>query len=449
MYIIRKATKDDVDQILRIYNNSILFLRNLGVDQWQNNYPNIDVVNNDINNDCLYVLTDDKNIIGVMAFIKDKDYTYDKIYNGNWISNGIYYTIHRISVLNKGKNIAKYLIDYAIKESIRDNVLSLRIDTHSDNFVMQKFLEKCNFKYCGEIYLKDGSLRRGYEYMINSNFNKYTNELFSSERTLYNKKEIIVDNSAFKGEEDGESALKECENVLVYNTLFDLRYPLWHSTNIDLNNINMTINCRAPIWYSKNINISDSVLKCVKGLRECSNTNIVNSSIESLEFGWKSNNINVSKSELKGEYMFLDSSVIKLDSVKFNGKYSFQYVCDLEINNCEINTKDAFWHANNVIVRDSYIKGEYLGWYSKNVKFVNCIIESTQALCYCESLVLENCKLVNSDLSFEYSDVTADIESINSSIKNPLKGSIICDKNIDIIMENSKYDSQCVIKIKD
>ena len=60
MYIIRKATKDDDDQILRIYNNSILFLRNLGVDQWQNNYPNIDVVNNDINNDCLYVLTDDK-----------------------------------------------------------------------------------------------------------------------------------------------------------------------------------------------------------------------------------------------------------------------------------------------------------------------------------------------------------------------------------------------------
>ena len=92
---------------------------------------------------------------------------------------------------------------------------------------------------------------------------------------------------------------------------------------------------------------------------------------------------------------------------------------------------------------------EYLAWYSKNLKLINCVIEGTQPLCYCEGLVLENCTMINCDLSFEYSEVNAKINGNVDSIKNPLKGYIECGSKTQIILENSKYDFKGEIVLKD
>ena len=43
---------------------------------------------------------------------------------------------------------------------------SIKIDTHKDNISMQKLLEKNDFKYCGIIYLEDGSQRIAFEKII-------------------------------------------------------------------------------------------------------------------------------------------------------------------------------------------------------------------------------------------------------------------------------------------
>lgn len=451
MYKVEKAKKRDLNYIRKIYDKASEFLKKNKVNQWQNGYPNNEIIEKDFENGNLYVLKNDNDIVGAMAFLKEEEPTYKKIYDGNWLTNNIYYTIHRISVLNKGQGLSKYFFEYAINQCKNDSIKSLRIDTHKDNLVMQRALTKMGFEYCGIIYLKDGDKRIAFERLIDKDMKEYVNEVFSSERALYNKKKIKLINCKIQGEEDGESALKECEDVIVEGTLFDLRYPIWHTNNIDLSNVEMTINCRAPMWYVNNINIKDSNLSCVKGLRECNNVNINNCKIDSQEYAWKCNNILIENSTLNGEYMFLNSNNIKLENVNFSGKYSFQYVKNLEINNCKLNTKDAFWHTENVTVRDSYIKGEYLAWYSKNLKLINCVIEGTQPLCYCEGLILENCAMVNCDLSFEYSDVTADIKGDVDSIKNPLKGYIECGKNTKIILENSKYnfDGQIIFKDKE
>ncbi len=439
MYKIELAKIDEIYQIKKIYNLASEFLKNNNVDQWQNDYPSIEIIQNDILKQQLYVLKEENELLGVMAFLKEEEPTYKNIYNGKWKTNNIYYTIHRITVINKGKGLSKYLFDFAFNICLKDKVTSLRIDTHINNLVMQKTLKKYGFKYCGLIYLLDGSERIAFEKEIIMNYETFERQIFSTERALYNKKDIILKECSISGEEDGESALKECDNVIVEKTLFDLRYPIWHTHNISLKDIEMTLNCRAPMWYSNEIIIESSKLNCVKGLRECSNIEIKKSEINSQEYAWKCKNINVNDSSLSGEYMFLDSQNINLNNVNFNGKYSFQYVKNLNIMNSKIITKDAFWHASNVIVKDSYIKGEYLGWYSKNLTFINCTIEGTQPLCYCEGLVLENCKMINCDLSFEYSDVNAIIDGDVLSIKNPLKGRIQCGKNTEIILENSKY----------
>ena len=89
----------------------------------------------------------------------------------------------------------------------------------------------------------------------------------------------------------------------------------------------------------------------------------------------------------------------------------------MELENCNLDTKDAFWHSKNVTVRDSVIKGEYLAWFSENLTLINCKIIGTQPLCYCKNLKLINCTMEDTDLSFEYSEVEADIKGNVVSIK--------------------------------
>ena len=54
------------------------------------------------------------------------------------------------------------------------------------------------------------------------------NQRFGEERALYHRRGLTLRGCRFAGEEDGESALKECADVAAENCLFDLRYPLWH-----------------------------------------------------------------------------------------------------------------------------------------------------------------------------------------------------------------------------
>ena len=118
------------------------------------------------------------------------------------------------------------------------------------------------------------------------------------------------------------------------------------------------------------------------------------------------------------------------------------------IRDSVLNTKDAFWHSKNVTVYDSTINGEYLGWYSENLRLVRCRISGTQPLCYCKGLVLEDCTMENADLSFEYSDVNADIRGSVLSVKNPHSGRIVADSVGEIISGNSVMDNNCEIVIR-
>ncbi len=97
-------------------------------------------------------------------------------------------------------------------------------------------------------------------------------------------------------------------------------------------------------------------------------------------------------------------------------------------------------------VVDSTVKGEYLGWYAENLKFIRCKIIGTQPLCYVKGLVLEDCTMEGTDLSFEYSDVTADIVGDIESVKNPLSGRIRAWHIGEIIRSDSvKGDGNCEI----
>ncbi len=265
---------------------------------------------------------------------------------------------------------------------------------------------------------------------------------FSAERSLYALRDAEVDSCRFEGEEDGESVLKECRDVTVSGSLFNLRYPLWHGEEVRVRGCEFLNNARAPLWYCRGLRVAGSRLGCIKALRECVGASVEDSHIESEEFGWKCRDISLRRSFLRSEYAFLDSKDVVLEDVDFEGKYSFQYMENLRISRSSLHTKDAFWHSRNVLVEDSDVFGEYLGWFSEGLTLVRCRIRGTQPLCYCKKLTLIDCTMEDCDLSFEYSETSATIRGHLPSAKNPGSGVIRVGSLGELIRGDAVHESE-------
>ena len=268
---------------------------------------------------------------------------------------------------------------------------------------------------------------------------------FDKERAFYGEESLWLKDCRFAGEADGESALKECVDIVTEGCYFDSRYPFWHDKGARILDCEMTENCRAALWYSKDITVENTKMHGIKALRECKGVQIKGCDVRSPEFGWSAKKIHIEDTCAEGEYFMLRAERVSMKNVTFTGKYSFQYVKDAVIENCELNTKDAFWHAENITVCDSVLKGEYLGWYSKNLTLVRCRISGTQPPCYSENLRLIDCEMENTDLSFEKSSVRASVTTHIDSVKNPLKGKITAPSVGEIIFDEGWAKGKVVV----
>ena len=169
--MIRKSTESDIEIITSIFDEARQTIKKLGIDQWQNGYPSADVLRDDISLAQSYCVEEDNTICGSFAIILTGEPTYEKIFNGEWItgnSNKNYTAIHRvaISVVKRGSGISGKIISFAESVAKSHGHDSLRIDTHQGNVVMRRMLEKNGFQYCGIIYLESGEERVAYEKII-------------------------------------------------------------------------------------------------------------------------------------------------------------------------------------------------------------------------------------------------------------------------------------------
>ena len=281
--------------------------------------------------------------------------------------------------------------------------------------------------------------------MVTMDWKRIEGQTFGEERALYGSRALQVINCAFDGEEDGESALKESSDIVVQNTLCNLRYPFWHDHGLAILSCELTEKCRAALWYSEQISIHDSKLHGIKALRECRDVHLDRCEILSAEFGWSSEQVFMENSSAEGEYFMLRGRDLRFSDVTFRGKYSYQYVKNATFENCTLDTKDAFWHAEDVTLRNCTVKGEYLAWYSKRLTMINCRIIGTQPFCYCEDLKLINCEMSGADLAFEKSSVEAEITTPVVSIKNPTSGYICAPEVGELILNDP--EAKCEICI--
>ena len=163
-YTIRKSTLADLPTILNLRDQAREIMRSYGnTFQWPDGYPRDDMFRKDIEVGGSHVMIDERGeVVGTFALLPSPEVTYNVIYNGQWLDDAPYYVIHRIASTPGSHGILDALLDYC--ESRVDNI---RLDTHEDNIIMRKGLERHGYRYCGIIYLLDGNERLAFQKVIN------------------------------------------------------------------------------------------------------------------------------------------------------------------------------------------------------------------------------------------------------------------------------------------
>lgn len=158
--IIRQATVDDMETIMRIYGYARRFMAAHGnPSQWSDGYPSRELIMSEIRNSHCFVCSDPEGrTVGMFCFIIGEDPTYRIIEQGSWINGERYGTIHRLASDGTAGGVAMACIEWC-----QSQIGNLRIDTHADNTVMQRILGKAGFRRCGIIHTDDGSPRIAYQ----------------------------------------------------------------------------------------------------------------------------------------------------------------------------------------------------------------------------------------------------------------------------------------------
>lgn len=164
--MIRKAVLRDINKLLEITKVCAYTMIDKNIYQWNEFYPNKVAFTRDVERAELYVLELEKSVIGCVTISTFMDQEYIPI---NWLtpnSNNIY--IHRLAIHpnQQEKGYAQKLMDYAEAYARKNNYVSVRLDTFSQNKRNQKFYELRGYKRLGDIYFPKQSEHPFYYYEL-------------------------------------------------------------------------------------------------------------------------------------------------------------------------------------------------------------------------------------------------------------------------------------------
>lgn len=146
---LRKATRDDLNNFEDILNRVLEVGKVTGLN-WTENYPRKIHFEEDLKNDELYVLEDNKEIIGAVCLNDKYDINYNKI-NFSYSKRAL--LIHRLMIDGKfsNKGYGKKMIREIEKFALDNGYDSIKLDTNEKNKIAQKL-------YFGSGYIKKGMM---------------------------------------------------------------------------------------------------------------------------------------------------------------------------------------------------------------------------------------------------------------------------------------------------
>ncbi len=149
--IIQLSQINHLPQIFEIFQDCKLAMEKEGIFQWNQGYPNIEVISNDILKGHSYGLYDENTCVGVISINTDQEPAYKSV---KWEDTGLVLIIHRLTIApSYQKNgFARSLMDFAESYGLKNGFTSIRLDAYSGNLRVINFYETRGYIKRGEIY---------------------------------------------------------------------------------------------------------------------------------------------------------------------------------------------------------------------------------------------------------------------------------------------------------
>ena len=175
-------------------------------------------------------------------------------------------------------------------------------------------------------------------------------QFLTGERALFKSNDLLIIDSIF---DNGESPLKESQNIELVKSTFKWKYPLWYCNNIKTDKTNWLEMARSGVWYTNNIKVSNCIIEAPKNFRRCEGIELNNVFFANAsETLWNCKNIKLNNVQAKGDYFGMNSSDVEIDNLSLDGNYFLDGGKNIVIRNSRLLSKDAFWNCENLFLYD-------------------------------------------------------------------------------------------------
>jgi len=145
----------EIDEIIALTKACGKRMRENGIDQWDENYPDRVNIQNDLETKTLFAYRESGRILGIVVLNESQDEEYAEI---DWLTSDTdkNIVVHRLAVLPdyQGKGIARKLMDFSENFAKEQGYDAIRLDTFSQNPRNQRFYTNRGYTDLGPVFLK-------------------------------------------------------------------------------------------------------------------------------------------------------------------------------------------------------------------------------------------------------------------------------------------------------
>lgn len=152
--MISNGKPEELEAILELTRACGRHMRENGIDQWDENYPDLNSLKRDIETNTLFAFRENDAIVGIVVLNESQDPEYGEI---NWSTrqSDRNIVVHRLAVSpdHQGKGIARKIMDFAEEWAKENDYDAIRLDTFSQNPRNQRFYKNRGYTELGSVYL--------------------------------------------------------------------------------------------------------------------------------------------------------------------------------------------------------------------------------------------------------------------------------------------------------
>ena len=144
-----KADINDLEEIYSLYQNAIIAMEKDNIHQWDEIYPDKDILKEDITKNQMYIGKTDNKIAVCFVLSEECDEEYK---NGCWkYTDSRFNVIHRLCVnpLFQNQGIAAKTLEYIENLSKSEGYDSIRLDCFTQNPYSRKLYDKAGYSITG------------------------------------------------------------------------------------------------------------------------------------------------------------------------------------------------------------------------------------------------------------------------------------------------------------